>query len=192
MDNNPNMIDSLFVPRECITHTTKVGEMVREKRHIFLHKGSWHKYKGYAYSQLNKMGKKDGDGNRQASIAKYGYDVKQGYHLVRLLDEIEQILTTHDLDLRRNRAQLKAIRRGEVPEEAIRRWASEKEKSLEKAYEKSKLPWGPDEVAIKRLLLQCLEEHYGTLDNAIFIEDSSLLALREVADVIDRNRRILG
>jgi len=81
MDNNPNMVDSLFVPRECITHTSRVGEMVREKRHMFLHKGSWYRYKGYAYAQLNKMGKKDGDGKRQKSIEKYGYDVKQAYHL---------------------------------------------------------------------------------------------------------------
>jgi predicted nucleotidyltransferase len=57
MDNNPNMIDSLFVPRECIVHTSIIGEMVRERRRLFLHKGAWHKFKGYAYSQLHKMSK---------------------------------------------------------------------------------------------------------------------------------------
>ncbi len=54
MDNNPNMIDSLFVPQNCILHITQVGNMVREQRHLFLHKGCWHKMKGYAYSQMNK------------------------------------------------------------------------------------------------------------------------------------------
>ncbi len=54
MENNPNMIDSLFVPQECVLHITKIGNMVREKRQIFLHKGCFHKMKGYAYSQMNK------------------------------------------------------------------------------------------------------------------------------------------
>ncbi len=44
MDNNPNIIDSLFVPRNCVLYSTKVGEMVRENRHIFLHKGCWAKF----------------------------------------------------------------------------------------------------------------------------------------------------
>jgi len=188
MGNNPNMIDSLFVPRECITHTGKVGEMVREKRHMFLHKGAWKRYKGYAYSQLNKMGKKDGNGNRAVSIEKHGFDVKQAYHLVRLLDEIEQILTTGDLDLRRNREQLKAIRRGDVPESDIRMWAANKEQQLESMYHESDLPHGPDEEAIKQLLLDCLEEHYGSLEDAIVTDKQPILVLRGIADIIDKNR----
>lgn len=55
MENNPNMIDSLFVPRNCIIHSTAIGEMIRENRHIFLHKGSWPKFKGYAYAAINKL-----------------------------------------------------------------------------------------------------------------------------------------
>ena len=192
MDNNPNMLDSLFVPRECITHTGKVGEMVREKRHMFLHKGSFHKYKGYAYAQLNKMGKKDGDGKRQVSIEKYGFDLKQAYHLVRLLDEIEQILTTGDLDLRRNSEHLKAIRRGDVLEKDIRLWAAGKEHDLERLYESSTLPWGPDEEAIKQLLLDCLEEHYGTLEGCIVTDNQPIVALREIADVLDKHRGLFS
>jgi predicted nucleotidyltransferase len=57
MANNPNIIDSLFVPRRCIVHTTPMWEHVRENRHLFLHKGSFHKLKGYAYSQLAQMKK---------------------------------------------------------------------------------------------------------------------------------------
>jgi hypothetical protein len=55
MDNNPNMIDSLFVPRRCILHTTQIGEHVREYRKEFLHKGSWHKFKSYSFSQIHKL-----------------------------------------------------------------------------------------------------------------------------------------
>lgn len=52
LDNNPNMIDSLFVPQRCIVFTTQIGQMVREARKKFLHRGAWHKFKGYAYSQM--------------------------------------------------------------------------------------------------------------------------------------------
>lgn len=194
MENNPNMIASLFTPQDCVLHSTRVSNMVRDKRRMFLHKGAWHRFKGYAYNQLHKMKTKNPDvGSKRAAIVEqYGYDVKFAYHVVRLLDEVEQILSEGDLDIRRNRAQLKAIRRGEVPEEEIYRWASEKEKALEKLYDDSPLPYGPDETAIKRLLLECLEEHWGSLDGAVVLEDSPILALREVAEVIDRNRHLLG
>jgi predicted nucleotidyltransferase len=55
MENNPNMIDSLFVPFNCAIHCTNVGNMVRENRRMFLHKGCWHKFRGYSYSQVHKI-----------------------------------------------------------------------------------------------------------------------------------------
>ena len=192
MDNNPNMIDSLFVPRECIVHSSKVSEMVREKRKTFLHKGAWHRFKGYAYSQLNKMGNKKPVGKRLITVQKNGYDVKFAYHLVRLLSEVEQILAEGDIDLRRNREHLKAIRRGDVTEADIRKWAANKEHDLEKLYATSKLPYGPDEEAIKQLLLDCLEEHYGTLEGCIVTDNTPILVLRRLADIIDQNRGIIA
>lgn len=65
MGCNPNMIDSLFVPRRCVLSSTAVGEMVREQRKIFLHKGAWFTFKGYAYSQLSKVTKR----NESACVA---------------------------------------------------------------------------------------------------------------------------
>lgn len=57
MDNNPNMVDTLFVPARCIIHSTKIGNMVRDARKDFLHKGCWQKFKGYAYQSINKSKK---------------------------------------------------------------------------------------------------------------------------------------
>lgn len=194
MDNNPNMIATLFTPQECVLHSTKVANMVRDKRCMFLHKGAWHRFKGYAYNQLHKMRTKnpEPDSKRALIIEKYGYDVKFAYHVVRLLDEVEQILSERNLDIRRNCAQLKAIRRGEVSEEDIYKWAADKEKSLERLYELSTIPYGPDEPAIKQLLLECLEEHYGSIEGCVVTDETPILALREIAEVIDRNRNLLG
>lgn len=171
MENNPNCLDSLFVPTECVLHITQVGTMVRENRRLFLHKGCWQKFKGYAYSMLHKMESKDPTGKRKEIRKQFGFDVKFAYHVVRLLDECEQILTLGDLDLRRAREHMKAIRKGEVPKEDIKRWFSDKEKQLEELYnrEDSPVPYSPDEPKIKQLLLDCLEHHYGNLAGCVVI-----------------------
>jgi predicted nucleotidyltransferase len=169
MDNNPNMIDSLYVPRNCVIHSTAIGEMLRENRRMFLHRGAWHKFKGYSYAQMSKIRNKVNSTNpqRAETIEKWGYDVKFAYHVVRLLNEVEQILVEGDLDLLRNREQLKSIRRGEWTLEELEDYFTNKERALETAYANSTLPQGPDEAKIKALLLDCLEQHYGNLSAAV-------------------------
>lgn len=193
MENNPNMVDSLFTPQECVLHSTKISNMVRDKRKLFLHKGSWHKYKGYAYNQLHKMDSKDPqpDSKRAVLREQFGFDVKFAYHVIRLLDEAEQILLNGDIDLRRNAAQLKTIRRGELSKEDIIRMASEKEAYLERVYEESTLRYSPDEKAIRTLLLECLEEHYGRLE-CVVNPDAATVALREISEIIEKNRRLVA
>lgn len=188
MDNNPNMVDTLFVPRNCILHITSVGEHIRNHRGLFLHKGSWHKFKGYAYSQLNKLDIKNPEqgSKRAALVEKYGYDVKFAYHVVRLLDEVEQILTTHDLDLTRAAEQLKSIRRGEWSKEDIVNYFKHKEPQLEKIYQESKLPYKPDVDRIRGVLLECLEMHYGSLSKAVNSESRLVQVLRGIKGEIDR------
>lgn len=242
MENNPNMIDSLFTPERCVKHVTEVGRMVRDRRRMFLHKGAWHKFKGYAYGQVHKMDIKRTDqpevvalrdfcaelgidptkafeladevlthsipslspqtgtdlvrltdavktkGRRFVGIAKYGFDVKFAYHVVRLLAEVEQIMIEGDLDLERNREQLKAIRRGEWTQGQIVEHFERKEKELESLYVASKLPYEPDEKAIKQLLLDCLEHHYGSIDTAVSRDVSVDAIVRDIDQALARYR----
>lgn len=264
MENNPNMIDSLFTPQFCVMHSTRVGQMVRENRKMFLHRGAWHTFKGYAYAQLNKCRPKDEHycpecnsiagwknkdskleeaesliqslweisnegpvpeeerdkycflcaknghvqklkkrkvnkktGKRKAAVDQYGFDPKFAYHIVRNLNEIEQILTEGDLDLQRGREQLKSIRRGEWTLEQIEEYFERKELELETLYNENKvgLPWGPSHEGlqdrVKNLLFQCLEEHYGSLDKCVVNPDAAVMALREVGDVLEKYRTLL-
>lgn len=187
MENNPNMVDVLFVPSNCVVYSSRVGQMVREKRHIFLHKGSFHKFKGYSYSQAHKMRSKTATGKRKELIERYGYDTKYAYHIARLLLEVEQIMLEGDLDLQRGREQLKSIRRGEWSVEEIEKWAASKEKDLEKIYaESTAIPHGPREDEIKQLLLDCLEHHYGSLDACVVTEDKLAVALRQIAEIAQK------
>ena len=183
-DNNPNMLDGLFVPRRCLLFSTRVGEMVREQRHLFLHRGAWQRFKGYAYQQMHKIRIKKPQGKRKEMVERFGYDVKFGYHIVRLLCEVEQILEEHDLDLERNREQLKSIRRGEWSLEQLESWFADKERHLEGVHARSKLPAKPDEERIKILLLSCLEQHYGSLDASVVRPDELAEALRKIRDAV--------
>jgi len=186
MGNNPNMIDSLFTAQNMVLHSTKISDMVRDERKMFLHKGAWHTFKGYAYGQMQKMKVKKPDENskRYESIQKHGYDVKFAYHVVRLLDEVEQILTEGDIDLMRNREQLKSIRRGDWKMQDIEDHFARREKELGSLYTTSKLPHGPDENRIRNLLMSCLEEHYGNLENAIKVQDPATDILRQIKDLV--------
>lgn len=248
MENNPNMIDSLFVPANCVIHATAIGQHVRENRKLFLHKGSWHKFKGYAFSQMGRIKSKKidrvtdlwafeeehelprdisyehvvkekeqresgettlgsvfkslsdddfktytllydammGDNKRLEGIKRYGYDVKFAYHVVRLMNEVEQIMIEGDIDLLRSREQLKSIRRGEWSLEQLEDWFVHKEKSLEEVYTKSKLPYEADEAKVKSILLECLEMHYGSLDKVVAKDVSSKALMNDLEALVRR------
>lgn len=187
MGVNPNMIDSLFVPENCICQMTKIGKMVRDERHLFLCSKAKHTYSGYAFSQMRKLKNKDPSiGKRKELIEKYGYDTKFSYHIVRLLDYAEQILQFGDLDLQRDKERWKSIRAGEWSIEQIDSYFNEKEKYIQKLYENTKLPYEPREKEIKELLLNCLEQHYGKIDNLINNNDNSFKIIQEIQNVLNK------
>lgn len=192
MENNPNVIDSLFTPATCVLHATRVGTLVRENRRLFLHKGAWPRFKGYAYAQLHKMASKEPRGKRAELVAAHGYDTKFAYHVVRLIGEVEQILTAGDIDLQRDNETLKAIRRGEWTEERLRHWFADKEAHLERAYAESTLRAAPDEPKIRALLLDCLEDHYGSLAGCVVSPDRAVVALRNIRAELDRVEDLLA
>lgn len=186
--NNPNMIDSLFTPENCIVHCTQVGRMVRDNRRLFLSKECWKKFRGYASAQLKKMNDKEPEGGRREIIEKFGYDVKFAYHIIRLFDEAEQIMLDGDLNLQRAKETMKAIRRGEWTADEVREWAVEKDKALEVAYTNCKLPERPPIEPLHRLLLQCLEEHYGNLDKCVVQTGWAEATLRQLDGILDQHR----
>jgi hypothetical protein len=125
-------------------------------------------------------------GKRSQDIQEYGYDRKWAYHIVRLLLQCEQILTEHDLDIERNSEILKSIRRGEWTLEQIDEWFNNKEKSLETLHANSTLRDKPDEDSLKRLLLQSLEMHYGTLTSAVVLTNNTDALLAELETLVKK------
>lgn len=186
MQNNPNMVDSIYTKKQEVLYSSPIADMVRENRHIFLHKGCWPRFTEYANTQLKKMrGKTNSDNpKRKELIEKYGYDVKFAYHIVRLLDEVEQILRDEDLNLTRSRIKLKAIRRGEWTMDEIENYYKDREKQLIEIYEKSNLPEKPNKEKIRTLLMNCLEMHYGNLSDCVVDVNKADRVLEEVAELI--------
>lgn len=184
-DNNPNIIDSLWVPHNCILYSTPLADRIREKRKVFLHKGCWLKFKGYAYAQIRKLETKQPEGKRRELVEKHGYDVKFAYHVVRLLNEVEQLMLEQDLDLQRNNEQLKSIRNGEWMFEQLQQYFVQKEKDLESLYTRCELPATPDMAAIRSLLMESLEQFYGSIDKLVVSQDRHLSALRSIRSIVE-------
>ncbi len=187
LECNPNLIDSLFTPEVCVLHSTAVGQLLRDNRKKFLHQGICDRFKGYAYAQVHKMQTKEPEpGSKRAQLReKFGMDVKFAYHTVRLLNEAEQLLLEGDLDLQGNREMLKSIRRGEWTMEQVLDYFEKKRIDLETARTKSPLPAGPDESAIRDLLLRCLEMHYGSLEGCVRVPGRAEDLLRQIREQIE-------
>jgi hypothetical protein len=186
MDNNPNIIDSLYVPDHCVLHASPIGLMLRENRQLFLHKGCWAKFKGYAYGQMHKIRTKQPEGKRKALVDEFGYDVKFAYHVVRLLGEVEQLLLHQDMDLRRDAEQLKAIRRGEWSIEQLEAHFKQKEADLERVYLNSPLPDTANKDAVRQLLTDCLEQHFGSISEVVSHPHAADRALADIQKVLQR------
>lgn len=135
---------------------------------------------------LKSSGMANRTGKRSQDIQQYGYDTKWAYHIVRLLLQCEQILVEHDLDIERNSEILKSIRRGEWTLEQIDEWFNNKEKSLETLYANSTLQDKPDEESLKRLLLQSLEMHYGTLTSTVVLTNNRDTLLAELESLVKK------
>lgn len=173
-NGNPNIIDSLFTPVDCVNHITHVGHLIKDNRKLFLSKKCWPTFRGYAYSQYHKLKNKDYQGKRKEIVEqdKEKIDRKFLYHTVRLLLEAEQIIEQADINLRRDREIYKSIRNGVISlteiEELIQRLLAD----LDKKFAESTLQKSPNHDQLKTILLECLECHYGSLDNLIKITKS--------------------
>ena len=163
-ENNPNMLDSLFVPDRCVLVANDVGQHMRQHRRLFLSKRIADKMRGYAYSEFKKLTKEServSNPKRAADIVRYGYDVKSAYHVVRLMLEAEMALNEGDLDLEANREHLKFIRRGGYTLDQLGDWFKAKDNELDRVKGNSSLPLRADYDRLRLLLIECLELHFG-------------------------------
>lgn len=160
---NPNIIESLYTNREHVLFSNTVGEKIRENRSLFLSKQSFYKTRSYAFAQLKKMDRIP-VGNRLEDYKKYGYSTKFAAHVIRLMDNCEQIITNKHIDLQRNREMVKSIRNGEYTLKQIKEYAHEKELILEKLSAESDLRNKVNKDEIREILLDCIKHSYQNVN----------------------------
>lgn len=183
---NPNLIDFLFVPENCVIHITKAGQHIRDNRKLFLSKSIYHRYRGFAYNHIKNMKNVKTVGRRAGLVEKYGFDVKDAGHVVRCILGMNDILNECDYDIQRHKETIKAIRRGEWTYEKVCDFFSTMETVIENSKNNSKLPEVADEQALKKVLLECLEIHYGRLDNVINDDSRAKQMLREISNILQK------
>lgn len=187
-DNNPNMIDSLFVPDRCILFQSDAGAHMRSHRRLFLSKKIFDKMRGYAFSEFKKLEKgynPQTNAKRYDSVQNHGYCVKSAYHVVRLMLEAEMALNEGDLDLERHREQLKFVRDGGYTLEELGKWFHSKEIELTKNHTDSKLPLLTDLNRIRILLYECLDMHFGSLN---MVQNTSV----EAVEILEKIKRLVN
>ena len=90
---------------------------------------------------------------------KYLYDAKHGMHLVRLMRQCEEILSTGEVCVRRPDAQeLLAIRNGAWSYDRLIGWAKEQDARMNELYSSSPLPHSPDRKAINELCMELMDD----------------------------------
>ena len=171
MDNNPNILEALFVNEYFQIVNSDAAQFMLENKHLFLHKGSYHKFTGFAHSQLAKMIKSV---KKERMLTERA--AKYAYHAVRLVDELEQILTKGDLVLDSNKKKLREIRNrtttsyGEANSiiDETEEYILGKIATLQDVYvrqEDGPVPHRPDENQIREVLLECLNLFESELDS---------------------------
>ena len=83
---------------------------------------------------------------------------------------------------------MKAIRRGEWEPDDIEKYFMSREQELEKVYLNSTLRVKPDEKVIKQLLIDCLEEHFGSLGDCVVIQNQTELIINELEEIVNKYR----
>jgi len=167
MEGNPNMVDSLFTPDDCVKFSTPISRIVRYNRKRFLSQKCYHTFRGMAFSHMKRITNRTREGKRAELVEKFGYDVKDASHMVRCLLEVKQILFEGDLDLTRNATLLTEIKSGGWSLEDVRKFFMIEmdilDGTLDCEPEKFAVPYEPDEDFIRELLYDCLEVRYGSL-----------------------------
>lgn len=125
--------------------------LMQKEREYAGKKREWDQYQNWKATRNEK---------RAADEAKYGYDCKHAYHLVRLIRMCKEILTTGKVIVKRpDRDELLHIRNGGWTYDQLIEFAEKEEKEIDELYKVSEaLPHKPDIQYLDDLCVKLVEE----------------------------------
>lgn len=159
---NPNVVELLFLPPECVVRLSPVVEGLWEARNAFLSVHVYRRFIGYARGQFDKMTAGAVQGymghKRKEIVQAMGYDTKDASHLARLLFKARELavlgtLTPRLLGL--ERTVVREIKQGQWSLEQVKSWATEYDAETEALMAGSDmLPAEPDLPCIEAQLVR--------------------------------------
>lgn len=169
LKSNPNVIGMLWLDPEDYLKVTDPGRLLIENRNLFINKTALYKsFTNYAADQLRKMtANKEFKGymgeKRKRIVEKFGYDVKDASHCLRLLTMAKEFLQTGRLQVKRthDRELFVAVKTGAWKLEKVQQYAAQMSEETEEAYKKSQLPDEVDMDAVQKLVVKALRLHFS-------------------------------
>jgi len=163
---NPSSLNILFAHSKDQLESNDIGKEVLNFRYNFLSRRTVNQCLGYTVSQIHKLeiGRGTKEGKRIEMIEKYGFDVKFAVHCVMLTNIAIELCKTGIYRPYRPNSEavyLKAIRRGEVPLEDIRKQVKSNIETIEVIKSICPLPEEPDEALINNFLINLLTNYFN-------------------------------
>ncbi len=156
-DNNPNMLELLWIEGDCILSSDNVGKYLIENRKKFISKKSYYKLKGYCTSQYERIKKS----TRTNLIEQFGYDTKNAYHAIRLVKQCASLLEHQDMQLTKYADLYTDIRCGVYTYDELTEIYYNELNIADDLFLKSDLPEVMDFNLAKSMLKDCIEIVYG-------------------------------
>lgn len=126
-------------------------EMVATERDYIKAKEEWDHYHMWATNRNPK---------RKPLEEKYGYDSKHASHLIRLMTECEELLSTGEIKFPLwNADELLAIKNGKYEYDEIVQMANDFDHKFNKMYEQSSLPFGADRQGLTSLYFDIVKKY---------------------------------
>ena len=167
---NPNVLALLWLEPNFYISRNATADLLIESRSLFATKRIFHSFTGYVHGQIHRMMHSACEGymreKRKSLVERFGYDTKNAVHAIRLLRMGIEFLNEGELYVyRRDRQQLLDIKHGEWSLELIKLEADRLFKRAEEAYDRCKLPDGPDMEKVNSLLIRMIRSaHTSALE----------------------------
>ena len=185
-DGNPNKIELLFSPQNCVLHTSKWWQMILDNKDAFISQKVYHSFSGYAFSQKKKIISKkktydtymsyiddgfspeeamkklpDPIGGRIEYYERFGYDTKFSSHLIRLLFEGLELMKEGELQLPLHKNnEILAIKNGDVELEEVLNLADKLKDRMDNMKDMTTLSPKPDWDRINDLQIEIMEDYW--------------------------------
>jgi hypothetical protein len=166
LKQNPNVLSLLWIEEKHYIKRTGLGQLLINARLKMLSKQCYKSFSGYAHGQLHRMTHHQPTGQmgakRKELVERFGYDVKNAAHLIRILKMGVEALTLGELIIARpDNNMLLEIKRGEWELGRVLEYSGSLFGLLDTALVKSELPARVSEPFVNTLCEDITKSFYA-------------------------------